>query len=140
LALLLGTLIFTPLQMGLQPCYSDTSPGSTRAFERPSRKQILSSIQAALPLSIGTVAFVDVNLVPMDRERVVPHQTVLVARANDAPSNDPQTKDGQGNCLRVDRGGWWMFPAWLLRPATRERNPANYRNDIMGFRVARTLP
>jgi hypothetical protein len=24
--------------------------------------------------------------------------------------------------------------------ATRERNPADYRNDIMGFRVARTLP
>ncbi len=43
-------------------------------------------------------------------------------------------------CLRVDCGGSWMFPAWLLRPATRERNPAGYRNDIMGFRVARTLP
>ena len=28
----------------------------------------------------------------------------------------------------------------LLRPATRERNPADYRDDIMGFRVARTLP
>jgi formylglycine-generating enzyme required for sulfatase activity len=27
----------------------------------------------------------------------------------------------------------------LLQPATRERNPADYRNDIMGFRVARTL-
>jgi formylglycine-generating enzyme required for sulfatase activity len=61
-------------------------------------------------------------------------------RANDAPSNDPQAKDRQGNCLRVDRGGSWMFPAWLLRPATRERNPADYRNDIMGFRVARSLP
>ncbi len=61
-------------------------------------------------------------------------------RANEAPSSDPQAKDGQGNCLRVDRGSSWMFPAWLLRPATRERNPADYRNDIMGFRVARTLP
>jgi hypothetical protein len=33
-----------------------------------------------------------------------------------------------------------MFPAWLLRPATRERDPADFRADIMGFRVARTLP
>jgi formylglycine-generating enzyme required for sulfatase activity len=33
-----------------------------------------------------------------------------------------------------------MFPAWLLRPATRERNPADYRDAIMGFRVARTVP
>jgi formylglycine-generating enzyme required for sulfatase activity len=61
-------------------------------------------------------------------------------RANEAPSSDPKAKDGRGNCLRVDRGGSWMFPAWLLRPATRERNPAVYRDDIMGFRIARTLP
>ena len=61
-------------------------------------------------------------------------------RANEAPSSDPKAKDGHGDCLRVDRGGSWMFPAWLLRPATRERNPAGYSNDIMGFRVARTLP
>ena len=61
-------------------------------------------------------------------------------RANEAPSSDPKAKDGQGNCLRVDRGSSWMFPAWLLRPATRERNPADYRDAIMGFRVAKTLP
>lgn len=61
-------------------------------------------------------------------------------RANDTRSTDPKANDAQGNCLRVDRGGSWMFPAWLLRPATRERNPADFRADIMGFRVARTLP
>jgi formylglycine-generating enzyme required for sulfatase activity len=61
-------------------------------------------------------------------------------RANETPSSDPKARDGQGKCLRVDRGSSWMFPAWLLRPATRERNPADYRNNIMGFRVARTLP
>jgi formylglycine-generating enzyme required for sulfatase activity len=61
-------------------------------------------------------------------------------RANAAPSRDPKANDSHGDCLRVDRGGSWMFPAWLLRPATRERNPAGFRADIMGFRVARTLP
>ena len=61
-------------------------------------------------------------------------------RANEAPSSDPKAKDGQGNCLRVDRGSSWMFPALLLRSATRERNPADYRDAIMGFRVARALP
>lgn len=61
-------------------------------------------------------------------------------RANQTPSSDPKANDSQGKCLRVDRGGSWMFPAWLLRPATRERNPADYRNAILGFRVARTLP
>jgi formylglycine-generating enzyme required for sulfatase activity len=53
-------------------------------------------------------------------------------------------RDGSANqtvnlCLRVDRGGSWFYPAWLLRSATRERNPADYRDIVMGFRVARTL-
>jgi formylglycine-generating enzyme required for sulfatase activity len=53
---------------------------------------------------------------------------------------DPQAKDGQGNCRRDDRGSSWMFPAWLLRPATRERNPADFRAVIMGFRVCEQFP
>jgi formylglycine-generating enzyme required for sulfatase activity len=61
-------------------------------------------------------------------------------RANETPSSDVHANDSQGKCLRVDRGGSWMFPAWLLRSATRERNPAGYRNVIMGFRVAKALP
>jgi len=53
--------------------------------------------------------------------------------------------DGSANvtrndCLRVDRGGSWQYPAWLLRPATRERNPADFRATSLGFRVARALP
>ena len=61
-------------------------------------------------------------------------------RANETPSSDAQAKDSQGNCLRVDRGSSYLFPAWLLRSGTRERNPADFRDVIMGFRVARTLP
>jgi formylglycine-generating enzyme required for sulfatase activity len=68
------------------------------------------------------------------------HRHSTDGRANQTPSSDPKANDSQGKCLRVDRGGSWMFPAWLLRPATRERNPADYRNAILGFRVARTLP
>lgn len=30
--------------------------------------------------------------------------------------------------MRVDRGGSWLYPAWLLRPATRERNPPDFRD------------
>lgn len=39
-------------------------------------------------------------------------------------------------CLRVDRGGSWGYGAWLLRPAARERNPEDYRDTMLGFRVA----
>jgi len=45
-----------------------------------------------------------------------------------------------GNCLTVDRGGSWFYPPWLLRSAPRERNPADYRDVMMGFRLARTFP
>ena len=61
-------------------------------------------------------------------------------RAKQTPSKDPKANDSQGRCLRVDRGGSWMFPAWLLRPATRERNPEDFGDPIMGFRVARSVP
>ena len=56
-----------------------------------------------------------------------------------APADGGATESPNG-CMRVDRGSCWMYPAWLLRSATRERNPADLRDVIMGFRVAKTLP
>jgi formylglycine-generating enzyme required for sulfatase activity len=65
-----------------------------------------------------------------------------------APANGHATENGitdprpngTRKCMRVDRGASWLYPAWLLRSATRERNPADFRDRIMGFRVAKTLP
>jgi formylglycine-generating enzyme required for sulfatase activity len=56
-----------------------------------------------------------------------------------APTDGSAAESGR-TCLRVDRGGSWFYPSWLLRSATRERNPADYRDAVMGFRVARRLP
>jgi formylglycine-generating enzyme required for sulfatase activity len=61
-------------------------------------------------------------------------------RANETPSSDVHARDSQGSCLRVDRGSWFAFPTWALRSATRERNPSDYRDTVMGFRVAMTVP
>jgi formylglycine-generating enzyme required for sulfatase activity len=55
-------------------------------------------------------------------------------------STDGSANEAAKDCLRVDRGSCWLYPSWLLRSATRERNPADFRDVIMGFRVARTLP
>lgn len=60
------------------------------------------------------------------------------------PSYDNALNDGRAvettaNCLRVDRGGSWLYPAWLLRSSTRERNPAQFHDRIMGFRLVRNL-
>jgi formylglycine-generating enzyme required for sulfatase activity len=56
-----------------------------------------------------------------------------------APTDGTAAESGTG-CMRVDRGSCWLYRSWLLRSATRERNPADFRDIIMGFRVARTLP
>ena len=56
-----------------------------------------------------------------------------------APNNGTAAEMGN-QCLRVDRGGSWYYATWLLRSATRERNPADYRDRVMGLRVARKLP
>lgn len=53
---------------------------------------------------------------------------------------DGSAAESPSGCMRVDRGSCWLYPAWFLRSAIRERNPADYRDAIMGFRVAKTLP
>ena len=53
---------------------------------------------------------------------------------------DGSAAESPDRCMRVDRGSCWLYPSWLLRSATRERNPAEFRDVVMGFRVARTLP
>jgi formylglycine-generating enzyme required for sulfatase activity len=53
---------------------------------------------------------------------------------------DGSAAGGAGTCLRVDRGGSYYYPTWLLRSAPRERNPADYRDVMIGFRVARSIP
>jgi formylglycine-generating enzyme required for sulfatase activity/dienelactone hydrolase len=56
----------------------------------------------------------------------------------DAPADGVASEIGNA-CRRVDRGGSWFYPTWLLRSAVRERNPADYRDMMMGFRMARAL-
>jgi formylglycine-generating enzyme required for sulfatase activity len=55
-----------------------------------------------------------------------------------APTDGSAGEAGNA-CLRVDRGSSWFYEPWLLRSATRERNPSDYRDIMMGFRVARTV-
>jgi len=53
---------------------------------------------------------------------------------------DGSAAESPNTCMRVDRGTCWLYPSCLLRSATRERNPADFRDVMMGFRVAKTLP
>ena len=56
-----------------------------------------------------------------------------------APSNGSSWTTG-GDCgSRVLRGGSWFSRPVILRSAARDRDGSGYRDDVVGFRVARTL-
>jgi len=47
----------------------------------------------------------------------------------------------RGDCSRrVRRGGSWINAPWDLRSASRVRSTADSRSDVIGFRIARSLP
>jgi hypothetical protein len=108
--MLLSAIIFPAVQMGLLPGHLGTSRGLATAFENPSRKQMGSAIHAAAPPPLGTVAFCDVNLVPMDRERIVPHQTVVV-EGRRISAIGPVTTQVPTQSLRVEgHGRLYLMP------------------------------
>ena len=43
----------------------------------------------------------------------------------------------KGVALRVIRGGSWHFVAWDCRAANRDGVGPQFRDDVLGFRVAR---
>jgi formylglycine-generating enzyme required for sulfatase activity len=46
----------------------------------------------------------------------------------------------QGSCpMRVMRDGSWRDEPWVTRSAIRNGTEPGLRNDLIGFRVARTL-
>jgi imidazolonepropionase-like amidohydrolase len=72
----------------------------------------LGQLAAQRPDSLGPaeVAFVDVNLIPMDRERVVSHQTVLVL-GDRISSIGPVGKVVPGaDAVRIDGRGKYLMP------------------------------
>jgi imidazolonepropionase-like amidohydrolase len=58
----------------------------------------------------GVVAFIDVNVVPMDRERVLPHQTVLVRDGVIAEIGDVKRVKIPNGAQRIDSAGKYLIP------------------------------
>jgi formylglycine-generating enzyme required for sulfatase activity len=56
-----------------------------------------------------------------------------------APQDGSAWTDGDDCGRRVDRGGAWNTSPEDLRAASRIRNSRDFRNNNLGFRVARTL-
>jgi imidazolonepropionase-like amidohydrolase len=60
---------------------------------------------------LGTFAFVDVSVVPMDSERIVPHQTVIIEGRNILAMGPVATVAIRKNATRIDgRGSLYLMP------------------------------
>ena len=56
------------------------------------------------------VAFVDVNVIPMDKERVVPHQTVIVRNGTIAQIGDSKRIKIPKDAQKIDGAGKYLIP------------------------------
>lgn len=64
----------------------------------------------AIPAHAKTVAFVDVNVVPMDRERVLSHQTVIVRNGLINTIGDTKRVKIPKDAQRIDGAGKFLIP------------------------------
>jgi imidazolonepropionase-like amidohydrolase len=65
---------------------------------------------SAPAVSAGVTAFVDVNVVPMDSERVLAHQTVLVQGGRIAALGPMNTVKVPAGAVRIDGRGKYLMP------------------------------
>jgi formylglycine-generating enzyme required for sulfatase activity len=57
-----------------------------------------------------------------------------------APADGRAWTSGRANTERVIRGGSWHTIPRRVRAAQREKEPADYGNGYIGFRLAASLP
>src|SRR5262245_48842728 len=79
------------------------------------RSSLIAGLVAALPLVIplqqpGGLAIVNVSIVPMDRERVVAGQTVLVADGRITAVGPASSVKIPGGAQRIDGAGKFLMP------------------------------
>jgi hypothetical protein len=80
------------------------------------RRFLAAPAQAAVARSSGTIeepttAFVDVAVVPMDREHVLPHQTVVIRAGRIATIGPTPRVHVPDSALRIDGHGKYLMPA-----------------------------
>jgi imidazolonepropionase-like amidohydrolase len=68
------------------------------------------SLAASTPQEAKTLAFVDVTVVPMDRDRVLEHQTVVVVRGRIAEIGPSSKTKAPAGAITVDGKGKYLLP------------------------------
>ena len=98
---------------------------------------VASSTQAA---EVGTYAFVDVTVVPMDQERVIERQTVLVDNGHIAAIGPVGETEIPDTSTRIDGSGTFLMPGLAEMhghfPNPNPEIPDRWRDDLLLLYVA----
>ena len=86
---------------------------------------------SAFSVSAQTTAFVGVNVVPMDRERVIQNQTVIVKNGVIAEIGDPGKVKVPKDAISVDGKGKYLIPG-LVDMHTHLLSDSNEYPDLIG--------
>ena len=84
----------------------------------------------ATAVSAQTVAFTNVNVIPMDRERVLANQTVLVQNGLIIEIGDAKKLKLPKNAARIDGTGKYLIPGLVDMPTHLLSVPT--RNSVAG--------
>jgi imidazolonepropionase-like amidohydrolase len=84
------------------------------------------------------IAFVGVNLVPMDTERVVANQTVVTRDGRIVAVGPVESTDVPGNALRVEGNGMYLMPgmAEMHGHIPEPNEPQQFTEDVLFLYVA----
>ena len=70
----------------------------------------ISTVGRASTSASGEVAFINVNVIPMDKERVLPRQTVIVRNGTIVEIGDAKRIKVPANAQRIDGVGKFLIP------------------------------
>jgi len=104
---------------------------------------MIRKISSLLILTLATwlnaqeqpVAFVDVTVVPMDKEQILPHQTVVVVGGRITQVGSAASVKVPGGALRIDSKGKFLMPGLadmhvhFIRPAIAAESRPSTSND-----------
>ncbi|MDQ3474434.1 MAG: amidohydrolase family protein [Acidobacteriota bacterium] len=71
---------------------------------------IISTVARASTAASSEVAFINVNVIPMDKERVLPRQTVIVRNGTIVEIGDAKRIKVPANAQRIDGSGKFLIP------------------------------
>jgi len=87
----------------------------------------------------GTVAFLDVNVVPMDSERILEHQTVIIRNGKIETIGSFQEIEIPGNATQIDGSGRYLMPGLVDMHAHIEHEDAMILFLANGVTTVRNL-